>query len=93
MLLGKPAPGPRTSTAQITLKDALAQVDVVSALRRPDKADQQVVEWAARLPVASSFLSVVTLLELGLGALRVARRDDLQGAILRDWMVAKERHG
>ena len=64
----------------------LLDTNVVSELRRPDKAERHVLEWAGRVPVASFFLSVVTLLELELGALRVARRDAAQGTVLRDWI-------
>jgi predicted nucleic acid-binding protein len=66
----------------------LLDTNVVSELRRPDKADRHVLAWAARLPVATFFLSAVTVLELELGALRVARRDAAQGSILRAWIDA-----
>jgi toxin FitB len=64
----------------------LLDTNVVSELRRSDKADRHVVAWAARLPVASFFLSAITVLELEMGALRVARKDHVQGALLREWI-------
>jgi predicted nucleic acid-binding protein len=60
--------------------------NVVSHLRRPDKADPNVVAWAASVPVASIFISSITLLELELGTLQKERKDPKHGAILRAWM-------
>src|ERR1700761_8675572 len=60
--------------------------NVVSHLRRPDKADPNVVAWAANVPVASIFISSITLLELELGTLQKERKDPKRGAILRAWM-------
>ena len=61
----------------------LLDTNVVSELRRPSKADRRVREWAEGLPVASFFLSAITVLELELGALLVLRRDEVQGSALR----------
>lgn len=60
--------------------------NVVSELRRPEKTDRKVAAWASSVPLASIFLSVITLLELELGALAMARKDALQGKTLRDWV-------
>lgn len=60
--------------------------NVVSQLRRPEKADRKVLAWATIIPLASIFLSVVTLLELELGALSIARKDEAQGRVLRSWI-------
>jgi predicted nucleic acid-binding protein len=61
----------------------LLDTNVVSELRRATagKADPRVVAWAASVPVASLFLSVVTVLELEWGVLRIERRDPVQGAL------------
>jgi predicted nucleic acid-binding protein len=64
----------------------LLDTNVISELRRPDKADRNVAAWANALPAASTFLSAVSILEIELGALLVARRDAAQGAILRAWI-------
>jgi len=53
--------------------------NVLSQLRRPEKADRKVLAWASMTPLASIFLSVITLLELELGALSIARKDEAQG--------------
>lgn len=60
--------------------------NVVSALRRPEKADPAVVGWASAQPLASFFLSSISVLELELGALLMARKDASQGAVLRTWI-------
>jgi len=60
--------------------------NVLSQLRRPEKADRKVLAWASMTPLASIFLSVITLLELELGALSIARKDEAQGRVLRSWI-------
>jgi predicted nucleic acid-binding protein len=66
----------------------LLDTNVVSELRRAKagKADPHVVAWGESMPVASLFLSVITLLELEMGVLLIERRDPAQGAILRAWL-------
>ena len=64
----------------------LLDTDVISKFRRPDKANRTVVSWAGAIPAASVFLSAVSILEIELGALLVARRDAAQGAVLRRWI-------
>ena len=61
---------------------------VVSELRKAGagKADLNVAAWAASVPATGLFLSVITVLELEVGALLVERRDPAQGAILRAWL-------
>ncbi len=60
--------------------------NVVSELRRPEKADHRVVAWASAIPLASFFLSSITVLELELGTLLRERKDPAQGMILRTWI-------
>ena len=60
--------------------------NVVSELRRPEKADPRVLAWASATPLSMFFLSSITVLELELGTLLMERRDPAQGAILRAWM-------
>jgi len=64
----------------------LLDTNVISELRRPDKADRNVLAWATRLPSASFFISAISILEIERGALMVARRDPRQGAMLRAWI-------
>jgi predicted nucleic acid-binding protein len=66
----------------------LLDTNVVSELRkaRARKANPRVVAWARRVPVATLFLSVVTVQELEIGVLLSERRDPAQGPILRAWL-------
>ncbi|MBH5369515.1 type II toxin-antitoxin system VapC family toxin [Bradyrhizobium glycinis] len=64
----------------------LLDTNVISELRRPDKADRRVVAWAGAIPAASFFISVISILEIELGARLIERKDAAQGAILRSWI-------
>ena len=60
--------------------------NVISELRRPERADPKVAAWASSMPVTRFFLSAITVLELELGALLMERRDKAQGLVLRAWI-------
>jgi predicted nucleic acid-binding protein len=60
----------------------LLDTNVISELRRPDKADRNVVAWGNAIPAASFFISAISILEIELGALLIARKDAAQGAVL-----------
>lgn len=64
----------------------LLDTNVISELRRPDRAHRKVVAWAAATPAASFFISAISILEIELGARLIERRDAAQGAILRTWI-------
>ena len=64
----------------------LLDTNVISELRRPDKADRRVAAWANALPAASFFMSAISRLEIELDALLIARTDAAQGAVLRAWI-------
>jgi toxin FitB len=64
----------------------ILDTNVVSELRKGNKAHQSVRIWAEPLPAASLYLSVVSILELEIGILLVERRDPKQGWTLRAWM-------
>jgi predicted nucleic acid-binding protein len=66
----------------------LLDTNVVSELRktRTQKIDANVERWWATVRVTEFSISVVTLLELEEGVLRLQRRDTPQGKILRDWV-------
>ena len=65
----------------------LLDTNVVSSLRRSERADPNVRVWASSTPAIHYFLSVVTVLELEQGVLGLERRDAVQGAILRRWLM------
>ena len=64
----------------------LLDTNVISELRRPDKADRNVTAWANAVPAASFFISAISILEIERGVLLIARRDAAQSAVLRAWI-------
>ena len=64
----------------------LLDTNVISELRRPDKADRNVLAWANAVPAANFFMSAISILEIQLGARLIERKDAVQGAILRAWI-------
>lgn len=64
----------------------LLDTNVVSELRRPERADVRVRAWAAATPLELYAISVVTLQELERGTLLMERRNAQQGAVLRRWL-------
>jgi predicted nucleic acid-binding protein len=64
----------------------LLDTNVISELRRPQKADRNVVRWSRTNPLASFFLSAISILEIEVGALRMARKDKVHAAALRVWI-------
>jgi len=64
----------------------VVDTNVVSELRRPDKANRNVAAWAKANHASSFFLSAITVLELELGTLMMERKDKAQGAVLRSWL-------
>ncbi|HEX6496777.1 MAG TPA: type II toxin-antitoxin system VapC family toxin [Acidobacteriaceae bacterium] len=64
----------------------ILDTNVVSELRKAKKAHPNVKKWAQPLPVASLYLSAISILELEIGILLIERRDREQSAILRSWM-------
>lgn len=64
----------------------IVDTNVVSELRKGKRAERSVRSWAQKVPAASLYLSVVSILELEIGILLVARRDQKQGTILRAWI-------
>jgi hypothetical protein len=66
----------------------LLDTNVVSELRKvaEGKADAHVAAWQAGIDEIACFISVITLQELQVGMLRIARRDAAQGGRLRAWL-------
>ena len=69
------------------MNNYLLDTNVVSEMRKiqSGRADSGVVTWAASVPVAALYLSVITLQELEIGVLLAQRRDVAQGALLGQW--------
>lgn len=64
----------------------LLDTNILSALRRPDKLDPRLAAWAAQAELDCAFVSAVTILEIEEGVLRIERRDQAQGGMLRSWL-------
>ncbi len=66
----------------------LLDTNVISEFRKTEAArgDAQVARWAAHVDAGDLYFSVVTLLELEIGALLIGRRDPEQAQILRKWL-------
>lgn len=66
----------------------LLDTNVVSELRKAGtgRADPAVTRWAASVDPATLHLSVITVMEIEIGILRLARKDGAQGELLRNWL-------
>jgi predicted nucleic acid-binding protein len=64
----------------------LLDTNVISELRKANRADALVRAWAERTPASLFWLSTISILELEIGVLRIERRDAAQGILLRQWM-------
>jgi predicted nucleic acid-binding protein len=64
----------------------LLDTNVLSELRRDERSDRQVVHWATKHQINDFFLSAITILEIELGVLRLARRDNAQSIVFRSWI-------
>ena len=65
----------------------LLDTNVISELRkaRTPKADTHVMAWVDSIPMNKMFISVISVFEIELGILRLERKDQQQGQILRTW--------
>jgi predicted nucleic acid-binding protein len=64
----------------------LADTNVLSELRKGKTGDQNVHRWGLSIDLAEIAMSVISLHELELGILNIARRDERQGLHLRAWL-------
>jgi toxin FitB len=65
----------------------LLDTNVLSELRRPQKAAPKVAAWAASVRQAELYLSVITILEIEAGILLIEHRNDqAQAGTMRIWM-------
>lgn len=63
----------------------LLDTNIVSGLRRPERADPALAAWAASVSLDAAWLSAATILELERGILLLERRDPRQGGEIRRW--------
>jgi len=66
----------------------LLDTNVVSELRKAGtgRADPAVTSWAASVDPIVLYLSVITVMEIEIGILRLERHDSAQGELLRSWL-------
>ena len=67
----------------------LLDTNVVSELRQRERTHPKVAAWADSVQASDLFLSAITILEIEAGTLLLARRDAVQGAVLRAWIDEK----
>ena len=65
----------------------LVDTNVVSELRKRERADQGVVTWFRSREPGELYLSVLVIGELRRGAARVRRRDPAFGGVLDRWVA------
>ncbi|ESY22033.1 MULTISPECIES: type II toxin-antitoxin system VapC family toxin [unclassified Mesorhizobium] len=64
----------------------ILDTNVVSNLRRRDKADRNVLAWSETHDIASFFMSVISILELEIGTMLLSRKDTRQATMYREWL-------
>jgi len=64
----------------------LLDTNAISELRKAKTGHRRVKAWARSISATTLFLSSISILELEIGILLVARRDSVQGKLLRSWM-------
>ena len=67
----------------------LLDTNVISELRRPERASPAVVAWAGSIAQDETFLSAITVYELEVGVQQKERADAAQGAVLRAWLTGQ----
>jgi len=63
----------------------LLDTNVASALRRRDRAERRVLDWFESFAGAEFFVSVLTMMEIEIGARQLELYDRRQAAVIRAW--------
>lgn len=64
----------------------LLDTNVVSELRKGRRADPNVAAWAGDISSNEMFISVISIMELRMGILSLARKDTQQADMLASWL-------
>jgi predicted nucleic acid-binding protein len=64
----------------------LIDTNVLSAVRRRDRAPAGLARWIEATAPTEIYLSTVTVMEIEIGSLRIARKDSAQAQLLRAWL-------
>lgn len=65
----------------------LLDTNVLSELRKGERADSNVAAWARGIPDDQLFLSVITIGEIRRGVVRLEPRDPQQAAVFQRWLI------
>jgi toxin FitB len=71
----------------------LLGANVVSALRRRDRAEKRVLDWFEAVARAEFFVSVLTMMEIEIGVRRLELYDRRQAAVIRAWKEGLSKPG
>jgi toxin FitB len=63
----------------------ILDTNVLSELRRPKRANPNVVTWSNGTSAVEMFIAAITVLEIETGALMMERKDQRQGRAIRQW--------
>ena len=63
----------------------LLDTNVVSALRKRDRAEKRALDWFRAVAGAEFFISVLTMMEIEIDVRRLERRDRPQAAVIHRW--------
>jgi toxin FitB len=64
----------------------LLDTNVLSEMRKAQRAHPQVQAWSRSVPPGDLYLTATTIMEIEIGAQRLMRRDKKQGNRLRRWI-------
>src|ERR1035437_10166157 len=67
----------------------LLDTNVISEMRKTERAHAKVKKWAGSVDATALFLSAVSVLEMEIGVCRIERRDRKQGLVLRTWVQTR----
>jgi predicted nucleic acid-binding protein len=67
----------------------LLDTQIVTALRRRDRADPNLAAWAGTVAPSDLYLSALSVLELEMGVLALENRNPSLAAPLRQWLTVK----
>lgn len=64
----------------------LLDTNVISDTRRPKRTDSGLKQWLSDKDPAAFYTSAIVMMELERGVLGMERKDQAQGALLREWL-------
>lgn len=67
----------------------LLDTNVISEMRKLQRANSSVLRWEASVDARDMYLSAITIFEVELGILQLERKDKLQAQIFRSWLHSR----